>query len=460
MSLRTRTLLLFLAFVIVPLSAVGIVSSIATRMAVELVTQANLEESIRSVTAEIERDLASDQSPLQDAANDSIAGPRIREALEAASLKSASTDEILAPLRRVRLAYIALILLVSAAATMGFRLVTNRIFRSLDEFRRAVEQISRGDFTPWLPPPGRDEVGWLSLALGRMADRMGQMMRTVEQGGRLAVVGEMAAHMAHEVRTPLSSIKMNLQLLERSADAGLVPADDRISIDTSLREIARLETTVNRILKFGAPERASRLRCSLHELVSESADLLRGAMEAKDVVLHLDLAAESDWIWADSGNVKGVFLNLLVNALDEMPQGGEASVETQLFLGDGGKQMVAAAVIDSGPGVPPALHDEIFHPFFTTKTEGSGIGLPAALMTLREHGGDLYLSQRPDGHRGACFVVLFPLAPPNLAGESDGLYHDLPARSAPWGGESSRPSGTRVRWARISQEARDSGASR
>ena len=309
MSLRMRTLLLFLAFVLLPLSAVGIVSSIATRRAVELATQASLEESIRSVAAELERDVGSNQSPLQDASPDATAELRIRGALEAASLKSGSSEEILAPLRRVQLAYIALVLLVGAAATVGFRFVTNRVFRSLDEFRGAVEQIGQGDFTPWLPPPGKDEVGWLSLALGRMAERMGQMMRNVEQGGRLAVVGEMAAHMAHEVRTPLSSIKLNLQLLERSAEAGMMPADDRVSIDTSLREIARLETTVNRILTFGAPERVSRRRCSLHDLVSESADLLRGALQEADVALRLDLAAESDWIWADAVSVKGVFVN-------------------------------------------------------------------------------------------------------------------------------------------------------
>ena len=146
--------------------------------------------------------------------------------------------------------------------------------------------------------------------------------------------------------------------------------------------------------------------------------------------------------------------NLLANALDEMPRGGEAAVETQLFLGDGGRQMVAAAVSDSGPGVPAALNDEIFHPFFTTKAEGCGIGLPAALRTLREHGGDLYLSRRPDGHRGGCFVVLFPLAPPNLAWDLEEDYLDLPARSATWGGDSTRPSVARVRWARISKEER------
>lgn len=421
MSLRTKTLLLFLAFVLVPLGAVGIVSSIGTRMAVERVARASLEESSRSVSAEV------------------------------GSLNSASADEILAPLDRLGLAYIAFVLLVGGAATVGFRLVTTRIFSSLDEFRGAVEQIAKGDFTPWLPPPGKDEVGWLALALGRMAERMGQMMRTVEQGGRLAVVGEMAAHMAHEVRTPLSSIKMNLQLLERSAEAGHVPADDRVSIETSLREIDRLETTVTRILQFGVPERVSRHRCSLHEVITESADLVRGAMEKEGIALRLDLGAESDWIWADGGRVKGVFLNLLVNALHEMPDGGEILVETQLFLGEGGRQMVAAAVSDSGPGVPAALRDEIFHPFFTTKSEGCGMGLPAALRTIREHGGDLYLSRRPDGLPGACFMALLPLAPPNLAGAFAAPYPDPIARAATTGRDWRGLAKGSVRWADVAR---------
>jgi len=363
-------LLLFLTFVLLPLAAVGVVASLGTRLALEMT---------------------------------------VEQALQGASTP-VSTDAMLEPLNRVMIAYMAFMLLVAAAATLAFRLVSNRIFSSLEDFRSAVEQIAHGDLVTWLPPPGKDEIGWLSLAMGRMAERIGQMMKSVEQSGRLAVVGEMAAHMAHEVRTPLSSIKMNLQLLQRSADAGLIPTDARVSIDTSLSEIARLDSTVNRMLQFGAPERGSRSRCRVHALVTEAADLLRTAFDKKLIDLRLDLTAESDWIWGDGGRLKGVFLNLLVNARDVLPKGGEILVETQLCLGDGGRQMVAVAVSDTGPGVPAPLRDEIFYPFFTTKTYGCGIGLPAALKTLREHGGDLYLSRRRDGGSGACFVALFPLA--------------------------------------------------
>lgn len=448
MSLRTKTLLLFLTFVLVPLGAVGVVASIGTRMGVERTVRRSLEASIRSVTADLEEDLASAPRSSQRS-DEQAAAVRIRDELEARSLTAFGTEDVLAPLNRIIYLYVALILLVAAAATMGFRTVSHRIFRSLDEFRNAVEQIAHGDFAPWLPPPGRDEVGWLSLALSRMAERMGRMVQNVEQAGRLAVVGEMAAHMAHEVRTPLSSIKMNLQMLDRTASAEQLSESTRVSIDTSLREIARLETIVHRILEFGVPESGSRQRCSLHGLIAEAVELLRPALEKAGVEVRLDLDAESDWVSADAGRVKGVFLNLLVNARDAMPRGGEVLIETQLFLGDGGQQMVAVAVSDSGPGVPTSLRDQIFHPFFTTKADGCGIGLPAAVRTLHQHGGDLYLSERPDGGVGGCFVALFPLAPPSLD-----EHYQAPAGdgAAAWslGGEWRNVPSPSVRWTRVS----------
>lgn len=427
MSLRARTLLLFLGFVLVPLGAVGVVASVGTRLAVEATVARALEAT-------------SVGTPAQDGRGTATAELEARLA--------ESTEAILAPLDRLMVPYVALMLLVAALATLGFRMVSHRIFRSLDDFRGAVEQIAQGDFAPWLPLPGKDEVGWLSLSLGRMAERLGQMMRSIEQSSRLTVVGEMATHMAHEVRNPLSSIKMNLQILDRSVSAGLVPADARVSIDTSLSEIARLESVVTRMLEFGLPERRSRSRCRLHAVITEAANLLRTALDKKQIALRLELDAESDWIWADRGRVKGAVINLLVNARDAMPKGGEILVETQLFLGDGGRQMVAVAVSDWGPGVPTALQDEIFHPFYTTKTDGCGIGLPAALRTLRDHGGDLYLSQRPDGGAGACFVALFPLALPNNASESAAGHVD--ARESPNGRSWRKPAGDTLRWMRIS----------
>jgi signal transduction histidine kinase len=425
LSLRTRTLLLFLAFVLLPLGAVGVIASLGTRLAVE--------------TA-VERARGEVRSPSEPESNFPATGTTTSQA--------DSVQEILAPLDRVLVAYVALVLLIGAAATLGYRFVTRRIFQALDEFRGAVEQIAHGDFAPWLPPPGADEMGWFSMSLGRMAERIGQMMQGMEQGGRLAVVGEMAAHMAHEVRTPLSSIKMNLQLLNRSMDRGLDPADARVSIDTSLTEIARLESAVTRMLEFGAPERGTRGWCRLHEVIDEAADLLRSAFQKKRIGIRLDLGAESDWIWADRGRVKGVFLNLLVNARDAMPEGGAVVVETQLFMGTGGRQMITVAVSDSGAGVSPALREQIFHPFFTTKPEGFGIGLPAALRTLREHGGDLYLGQHPDGGAGACFVALFPLALPNDASES--LASHVDAAEPPHGRGWRKPAADTLRWMRIS----------
>jgi signal transduction histidine kinase len=238
-------------------------------------------------------------------------------------------------------------------------------------------------------------------------------------------------------------------MLRRSADAGQVPPTLRVSIETSLSEIARLETAVTRILQLGGPERTWREPCSLHELIAGAADLVQTGFAKSGIALRLELDAESDRISADRTSMKGVFLSLLVNARDAMQGRGEISVETQLFLDENGRQMVAAAVSDSGPGVPFALRDEIFHPFFTTKRDGCGIGLPASLKALREHDGDLYLSERPDGGRGACFVLLFPLTIPNGADEVV-RPHVGPTSTVPKGGWR-RPSATSLPWRRVSQ---------
>ena len=330
-----------------------------------------------------------------------------------------SRADVGVPLDRLGVAYAALVLLVAAAAAMAFNLLGGRLFRSFHELRDAVEQIGEGDFAPWLPPPGRDEIGWLSLSLGRMAQRMNHMVQSVEQFGRLAVLGEMAAHVAHEIRTPLSSIKLNLQRLERDVEAGTVPERCRASIETGIREVDRLEGTVRNILQLGPPgqDRPRRPR-SLHELISQAVDVMRDWIEDRDLSLSLDLAAESDRVRVDPGRTRGIFLNLLMNAAEATPEGGEISVETRLVLREDGKQMVAAAVSDTGPGVPPTIRNEIFNPFFTTKEDGNGLGLAAALRTAREHGGDLFLSDRSDGLRGGCFVVVLPLFP-GYSTESD-----------------------------------------
>jgi signal transduction histidine kinase len=224
-----------------------------------------------------------------------------------------------------------------------------------------------------------------------------------------------------------------------------------VSIDTSLSEIGRLEWTVTRMLEFGRPERRSPRLSGLHAAITEAAELLRNALDKKDITLRIQLDAESDGIWADHGRVKGAILNLFVNARDAMPNGGEILVETQLFLGEGGRQMVAMAVSDVGPGVPVALRDEIFHPFFTTKTNGCGIGIPAALKAVRENGGDLYLSQRPDGRSGACFVALFPLALPNDAGVS--AHSHAGASPLPRTGRRKKPVGEKLRWMPVSDSS-------
>lgn len=324
-------------------------------------------------------------------------------------VSTASMAVVTAPIHRMRLDYGLFVLFVVAATGAAFSLLIGRVIRSLADVTEAAMRIGEGDLTPWLPPPGEDEVGRLSFAIGRMVDRLKGMMRQVERSGRLAAVGELSSHLAHEVRNPLSSIKLNLQGLRREVDSGLVLSDASESIQISLREVERLERVVSGVLALGRTKLLARQSCSVHGLLREIVTFVRTDLDRRGLELTLDLRASEDTVLADSSEIKSVLMNLLLNAADAMPDGGPLAVWTDVVMTREGERVVEIHVLDWGPGVPPEFRDRIFEPFFTTKTEGSGIGLALALQCVRQHGGELYLEQGSELSRGSEFVVRLPL---------------------------------------------------
>lgn len=334
-----------------------------------------------------------------------------------AAATSASVHAIMAPLERLETSYWVFIGLLALSTVAAFSLLLGRVTQSLKELTRAAERIGGGDLQPWLPPPGNDEVGQLTMAFSDMLDRVRRMMAHVDHSGRLAVVGQLSSYLAHEIRNPLSAIKMNLQRLDRSVRAGRLPADCADAVDISLKEVDRLASSVTSILQLGRSDQGPRDVVSLHEVIEEAAELLRGELTRAGVKVHVELDASADRVLAVPGQMKGVFLNLMMNALEAQPSGGRLVVRSQLETSPDHEPVVAIRVRDHGPGVPAAVRDRIFEPFFTTKPTGSGIGLAVVERTLRDNGGDIRLEDLPISERGAEFIVTLPLAP--VAAESD-----------------------------------------
>lgn len=361
-------------------------------------------------------------------------------------LSSSSPASALASLSHLMQLYWAFVLTLGLLTSLAFSILLGRFTRSLRDLVRAAEEIGTGELDPWLPLPSPGEIGHLTTAFSRMLDRIRQMMEQVDQSGRLAVVGQLSAYLAHEIRNPLSSIKLNLQRLRRWTRDGALPEFCREPLEISLREVERLNASVSGVLQLSKAQDSPKEVVSLHHLVEEAADLLSGKFRRQGVELSLDLDAEADRIVARAGQVKSLILNLMVNALEAQPQGGELDVRSELSRGlEDGSPVVALRFKDRGGGVPGEIRDRIFEPFFTTKTGGSGIGLAMASQAARENNGEIYLEPAFPAEGSAEFVVVFPLAAADIRPSADTALATAGRQELS------------ARWSAVPRRARDAG---
>jgi len=316
------------------------------------------------------------------------------------------------PVGRLFRNYWLFVLGLGAATLLAFSMLMRRVTSSIEDLTRAADRVGQGELRPWLPPPGADEVGRLTLAFSKMTDRLRTKLELVDRNGRLAVMGQLSEYLAHEIRNPLSAVKMNLQRLQRWQRQGQLPEQCREPIDVSLKEVDRLSRTVSDVLQLGRAQDQPPEVVSVHEVVTEAIELLENEFSRSDVELRSELHVESDRILARAGQIKGAIINLMLNALDAQPGGGALLIRSVLAAGDGGARgpRLELRFRDDGPGVPSEIRDRIQEPFFTTKPNGSGIGLAVASQGIRENGGELFLEEPARLHQGAEFVISFPLA--------------------------------------------------
>jgi len=317
---------------------------------------------------------------------------------------SGRLDEFSGPFTEVRRTTLLLFLVVAALAAIAFSLLLRRTTRSLVDLTEATAVVGDGDFTPRLPQAGRDEVGRLTIAFSAMATRVREMVSEIRTSRQMAVLGEFAAHLAHEIRNPLTSIKLNLQKLERERAAGRLPESAAKPLEISLREVGRLDTVVRGVLELGRSRAVQPEPCALRRVAGEAIDVVTGQADARGVRIEPRWAADADAVFIDPGMVKGGVLNVLLNAVEAMPGGGVILVTTE----DGPGGSVLLRISDTGPGIAAERRAAVFRPFVTGKEHGTGLGLPLARQAIEDNGGTLGLSDTADAESGAEFVIAFP----------------------------------------------------
>ena len=214
------------------------------------------------------------------------------------------------------------------------------------------------------------------------AERDASTARRAEE--QSALVGTIAAGIAHEIRNPLSTLRMNLQMLREDWENPITEREQkgRKRIDVLLRETERLETVVSDFVRFAAGHALRLERTNLNTLSGELLDFLAPQAERARIRLVRDFAKDLPTVDVDPNLIRQALLNLLVNAQQVLPSGGEIRIRTQ----ENG-QFVKLSVTDNGPGIPAEHREKIFNLYFSTKPGGTGLGLPMVKKIVEEHHG-------------------------------------------------------------------------
>ncbi|MDP2957853.1 MAG: ATP-binding protein [Longimicrobiales bacterium] len=291
--------------------------------------------------------------------------------------------------------------LVLVVALVGLALavfLTTRLTRSLKELSAAADGVSKGDLTQRVEVRSGDEVGRVAEAFNTMTESLQRTLRQLSTRESLAAVGEFAASLAHEIRNPLTAIKVDLQLAEEEMPKGSPGAEAQAR---ALREIARLDESVGKALRVA---RTGSLETGLLDLrvpIRAAADAARPLFMEREATLRVHLGEDPLPVSGDAGALEDLFLNLLRNAAQALEAGGTAEVRGQVE-----EERVTVVVQDDGIGIPEDLKERVFEPLFSTRPEGTGLGLTAARRVASAHGGDLVLESTAG--EGTSVRVTFP----------------------------------------------------
>jgi signal transduction histidine kinase len=226
-------------------------------------------------------------------------------------------------------------------------------------------------------------------------------------------MGRMGAAVAHEIRTPLTSLKL---FLESVQDRIRGSEDDEEDYGIAMRQILRIEATINRFLDFARPRELLFLPIDMEKLMADVALMIRPMVSRQQCTLETHIADDLSLVRGDRMLLTEALINLLVNALESMPGQGILSISAKRDrLEDEVRNGIKASVhfvridiSDTGGGIPKDQMDKIFEPFFTTKAAGTGLGLPLVVNTIRDHGGVLRAKSEPG--QGTTFSVFLPEA--------------------------------------------------
>jgi len=260
---------------------------------------------------------------------------------------------------------------------------------------------------------------WLIHAAKRAEDERILVAREAEglRGQQMATLAQLATGVAHEIRNPLTSVKMLVQVHLNGLQTQGLPTEDMEIVE---QEIRRMERSVNSLLDYARPEASEFKSFSIRELLEKTVKLIQGRCDSQQIDLEVDYPRSDLFVEGDPMQIQQVVVNFCINAMDVMPHGGRLHVcvsnsndqppksETGHSTTESNEtKLISISVKDTGPGIPDSAQKHIYEPFFTTKQNGIGLGLGICKRIAKSHGGIIEARNNNDG--GATFVFTLPV---------------------------------------------------
>ncbi len=290
--------------------------------------------------------------------------------------------------------------IILSAVFLVSHAVTRRVTAPLDRLVTFTRTVSDSPDTKLRAVTGPDEIGRLGTAFNEMLDRLQQSREALIRSEKLGLAGLLAARVAHDVRNPLSSMKMEAQLLQQRATGD----EERAALAAILHDITTVEAVVRDLLEVARPEELRLEPANPNDVIAGLLDHLALQLAHRRIRVETTLDGQTQRLQLDTQRFGQALLNLIVNACDAMPGGGTLEVATVNTDGQ-----LTIEIRDDGTGIDPAVADRLFDPFVSTKRDGVGLGLVNARSVIENHGGSIRLESRAP--RGTIARIMLPSTP-------------------------------------------------
>jgi signal transduction histidine kinase len=320
-----------------------------------------------------------------------------------------SMDEARAEIRDTHIKLVLIAGLGLFVGVLGSILLSRGITTSLKKLVDGTVRISKGDFSHRIDLSSHDEIGNLAGSFNEMSEQLLLTKKRMEEAGKklihaekLASIGRLSASIAHEIRNPLTSVKLNVQKISESECWGEI---EKGHLEITQEGIEHIENFIKELLNFTRVSDLNFVEFPIEQVVDSSLKMIADQLELKNILVKKDYQKDLPPVFVDGDKLRLVIVNILRNAYEELGEGGEIEINLSLQEDEVDKK-IRIEISDNGRGIAETEWENIFEPFFTTKSAGIGLGLANAQKIVEQHNGSIKILKKEG--KGACFEILIP----------------------------------------------------